>query len=82
MRIPHKLHDQIITALILCVTVVARLWNLGGRSLSYDEGFSWHFSTLSLRAILTNTQDPNPPLFCFKEFPGSPGALYLLGYDL
>ena len=61
--LPQTLRDHTITALIICVALIARLWNLGGRSLSYDEGFSLHFSTLPLATILTNTQETNPPLY-------------------
>lgn len=61
--LPQTLRDQTITALIICVALIARFWHLGSRSLSYDEGFSLHFSTLPLATILTNTQETNPPLY-------------------
>ena len=61
--IPDKFRDYLTTALITCVALIVRVWNLSGRSLSYDEGFSFHFSTLPLKDILTNTQESNPPLY-------------------
>ena len=54
---------RLIVVAILLVALAVRLWNLGAKSLWLDEAFSLELASRSLRQILTNTSEINPPLY-------------------